>query len=62
MRPKEIDIDKFKSDEYEDEFCYEPPMRTRETMLATRRRIEDLQELRRMRQLFQDDDFNFNFD
>ena len=38
----------------------EPPIRTRAGALALRRRIEDLQELRRMRELLDDEDFDFS--
>ena len=38
------------------------PPKQRESSLACRRRIEDLKELRRIRELVEDDDFTLEFD
>ena len=50
-------------DDAPEEEDLEPPVRTARTRaaaLALRRRIEELQEVRRMRELLDDDDFDFN--
>ena len=57
----DIDSDDSEPDDDKFEFQPEPEVRTRESILASRRRIEDLQELRRMRELLQDDEFVLDF-
>ncbi|MFT4562125.1 MAG: hypothetical protein ACI9BW_001869 [Gammaproteobacteria bacterium] len=39
----------------------EPPAKTKTDTVASRRRIEDLKERKRMRELLQDDEFELDF-
>ena len=55
------DDDEFEPDDSEDKYQPEPIPRSRESVLDSRRRIEDLQELRRMRKLLEDDEFELDF-
>ena len=61
MSAHDIDDNDLELEDGKYEFRPDPAVRTRESALASRRRIEDLQELRRMRMLLQDDDFDLDF-
>ena len=56
------DFDDFDDEipELDDKFVETPSTSKKNMKLQLRRRIEDLEELRRMRQLFADDDFDFD--
>lgn len=56
------DLDDFEEDEpeFDDSFLEASLKKGRRKKLDSRRRIEELQELRRMRELLADDDFEFD--
>tara|TARA_R110002073_G_scaffold102470_1_gene232632 strand:+ start:234 stop:470 length:237 start_codon:yes stop_codon:yes gene_type:complete len=61
MSDEDVDDTDWDDNDEEYESVVEPRQVTRASTLASRRRLEDLQELKRMRELLGDDDFVLDF-